>query len=212
MSRFLAPIHTWLFGKIKLYEDLEKNIISAYSKKYGTENIDKIVNEAINKYGEYIEDKPLEEIIDVSNIHGWLQSKIINEESRSAYIFKKILLQYNDKTSAFDEVEKQAKYCADKIKNAASPENVFERLNEFILEGMPCDRVNMVIEKSENKIVWRADKCIHLNNYITGEGNVEFMYELRDVWIKTFVENVDFGYEYNVSRENDKSEHTIIKK
>ena len=28
MSAFLAPIHTWLFNKIKLAQDLEKDIVT----------------------------------------------------------------------------------------------------------------------------------------------------------------------------------------
>ena len=32
MSAFLAPIHTWLFNKIKLAQDLEKDIVKNKSK------------------------------------------------------------------------------------------------------------------------------------------------------------------------------------
>lgn len=32
MSRFLAPIHGWLFNKIKVAENLEKDLINSYRK------------------------------------------------------------------------------------------------------------------------------------------------------------------------------------
>ena len=212
MSRFLAPIHNWLFNKIKLYEELEKNIITSYKAKYDDDSIEKIVKDGIEKYGGYTEDRPLEEIIDLSNIHGWLQNNIMVEESRSAYVFAKILEIYNDKSVGESEASKQGRECAQSITKVSSPENVFERLNEFVLEGMPCDRVNSIVERDEEKIVWVSEKCIHWNNYIRGEGNVEFMYELRDVWVKSFVENINSGYIYNVERYNEKSKHCITKK
>ncbi len=34
MSAFLAPIHTWLFNKILLAEELEKSLKEAYIDKY----------------------------------------------------------------------------------------------------------------------------------------------------------------------------------
>ncbi len=33
MSAFLAPIHTWLFNKIKLAQDLEKDIVNLHIEK-----------------------------------------------------------------------------------------------------------------------------------------------------------------------------------
>ena len=34
MSAFLAPIHTWLFNKIKLAQDLEKDIVNLHIDKF----------------------------------------------------------------------------------------------------------------------------------------------------------------------------------
>ena len=34
MSAFLAPIHTWLFNKIKLVTRLEKDIVKLHIDKY----------------------------------------------------------------------------------------------------------------------------------------------------------------------------------
>ena len=85
MSAFLAPIHTWLFNKIKLAQDLEKDIVNLHIDKF-KESAIKIQKEANDIYGQYIEEKPLEDLIDVKNIHGWLQDRIKEVESRSAYI------------------------------------------------------------------------------------------------------------------------------
>ena len=67
MSAFLAPIHTWLFNKIKLAQDLEKDIVNLHIDKF-KESAIKIQKEANDIYGQYIEEKPLEDLIDVNKI------------------------------------------------------------------------------------------------------------------------------------------------
>ena len=43
MSLFLAPIHSWLFNKIRLYEELEQNVIKSHLEILG-EDVNNIVN------------------------------------------------------------------------------------------------------------------------------------------------------------------------
>jgi len=75
MSKFLAPVHSWLFNKIKLYENLEKDIINNF-KVDSNMNINNILDLLDSNFEKPLGDAPLEEIIDVSNIHGWLQNRI----------------------------------------------------------------------------------------------------------------------------------------
>ena len=78
MSLFLGKIHYWLFNKILWFEKLENEIINL-AKEEGFE-IEKISTDIQRQYGEILPDKPLEELIDTSNIHGWLQGKIHSAE------------------------------------------------------------------------------------------------------------------------------------
>lgn len=72
MSLFLGKIHYWLFGKIQWFEGLEQEVLEfAKSKNLPVEEWTK---EVYGKYGYPTEDRPLEEIIDTENIHGWLQN------------------------------------------------------------------------------------------------------------------------------------------
>ena len=80
MSLFLGKIHYWLFNKIKWFEGIEDELLRLDST-FNVEELDKIC-------GERTPDKPLEDIIDTSNIHGWLQERIIIAEGRNAYITK----------------------------------------------------------------------------------------------------------------------------
>lgn len=68
---------------------------------------------------------------------------------------------------------------------------------------MPCDRVNSVVEKTEDYIIYEQRGCIHKSNYERGKADIEYMNELRELWIKTFIENLTENYAYEKqSNEN----------
>lgn len=72
MSAFLGPIHFWLYNKIGKQEELTKAIASMAAG-----------NGWISDRTAYIRDLPaLEDVIDESNIHGWLQDQIHDAETR----------------------------------------------------------------------------------------------------------------------------------
>lgn len=213
MSQFLAPIHTWLFNKIKLAQDLESNIVKVHIDTFGEEVLS-VQEEAINLYGEYIQNKPLEELIDVNNIHGWLQSRIIEVESRSAYIISKYYNIYKDKSKelTMSEYKKQAIKCAkDENNKVNSPDNVYISLNNYILSGMPCDRATSITEKNDDYVVFEQVGCIHKKNYEKGNGNLSYLYELKDLWIKSFVENLSVKYVYDKKEKDGVTINTIRK-
>ena len=69
MSMFLAPIHFMVYGKNQLQEQLIARIAErAAAEGWATA-------EALDAYCSH-EDRPLDAIIDVSNIHGWLSNSI----------------------------------------------------------------------------------------------------------------------------------------
>lgn len=71
MSAFLGPIHFWLYNKIGKQEELTKAIASMAAG-----------NGWISDRTAYIRDLPaLEDVIDESNIHGWLQDQILSTEN-----------------------------------------------------------------------------------------------------------------------------------
>lgn len=204
MSQFLATIHTWLFNKIKLAQDLESNIVKVHIDTFGEEVLS-VQEEAIKLYGEYIQSKPLEELIDVNNIHGWLQNRIIEVESRSAYIISKYYDTYKEKSKelTMSEYKKQAIKCAkDESNKVNSPDNVYISLNNYILSGMPCDRATSITEKNDDYVIFEQVGCIHKKNYEKGNGNLSYLYKLKDLWIKSFVENLRVKYVYD-KKEND---------
>ena len=75
MSLFLGKIHYWLFNKVLWFEGLEEEIINL-AQEEGLD-VEALSAEINAKYGQKTENKNLEEIIDTSNIHGWLQNVYI---------------------------------------------------------------------------------------------------------------------------------------
>lgn len=92
MSAFLGPIHYWLYRKIQLQESLTEAMLSSISSEDDRTALENKLNTV---YG-IVERRPLEQVIDNGNIHGWLQSQIGIAEKRFAAAVTEIL--HNDTT------------------------------------------------------------------------------------------------------------------
>ena len=212
MSLFLGKIHYWLFNKILWFEKLEGKIIElAKEEGFDTE---KLIQHIEGKYGERLPDKPLEELIDTSNIHGWLQSKIHSAERRMAS-WTKILIDEDIKN--YDKLEKiyceqgivAAKEVKEDGKNPATPEELFNCMNDYILDGMPCDMINEVISKDEDAIIWNQRRCVHKDIWSEVGCDVSYFYDLRNSWIKSFISELNDKYVYSIEDTGMKVIRTI---
>lgn len=204
MSRFLAPIHTWLFNKIKLYEGLEKDIISNFT------DIHDILEDIQNNFISPLDDSPIEDVIDVTNIHGWLQNRISVAETRQAYLITKLVEKFGDE--GFRIIEKaylaQGTDCgrdaAEKY-DVATPNDLFKAIYNYILEGMPCDNANNVTRNEADIIEWITVVDLHGDYWERVGGNAANFYELRKAWISSFVEaaNPEFKYSFDIKYLNE---------
>ncbi|MGH4140290.1 hypothetical protein [Clostridium sp.] len=216
MSRFLAPIHTSLFNKIKVTEDLEINLINSFKEVNG-EKVTVIVNDINEKYGNPLEDAPLEDLIDSDNIHGWLQSKIAAAETRQAELLGNLISEFGEKAEkiAFNVFANQATKLAKQSKNiyeTATAPDIYQALNVYILEGMPCDNVNKITIKDVDVLEWQNIKCLHKAYWEIAGANVDTLYSLRFSWFKTFVETINPQFTHMVKKEDSIFIHRIEKK
>ena len=78
----------------------------------------------------------------------------------------------------------------------STPEDLFNCMNDYILDGMPCDRVNEVVLKEENKFGWQQRICVHKDIWKEVGCDVDNFYKLRNAWIKSFVHELNNNYEY----------------
>jgi hypothetical protein len=201
MSAFLGPIHHWLFNKISLHEKLEKDIIDVYKKKYGSE-IDQVEAESISRYGNPSTTIPLEAQIDLTNIHQWLQTSIGKAETRLSYILAEVMRKHGSEAFdiALDKYVKQGEQCGASAKakgNLQTPADVFKSINDYLLDGMPCDRVNVVKESDEKHIVWETTECLHRGFWQQAGADIDSLYKLRFSWIKSYVEGAAPGFSYS---------------
>jgi hypothetical protein len=214
MSKFLGPIHYWLFNKIFLYENLESDIIESIEQKLNISLWD-ITKELHEKIGLPLENKPLEELIDTNNIHGWLQNKITIAETRQAALITFIVNKYGEKgmniiKNCYKEQAVKSGKDAKSNYDVISASAIYKTLNNYILDGMPCDNVNNITVNEDTKLEWRVLNCLHKNYWINVSGNLDILYELRNTWISNFIQSVNSNYEYNFKIENMDNNKLLI--
>ncbi len=164
MSAFLGPIHFRLYDKIAKQENLTE-VIASYA----------VNNAWISDKNAYIRNLPqLENVIDESNIHGWLQEQINDAEARYARLIHAVTEKHNDRMDkiiriAFDFGK------ANRV-SAASASDVYRMFEDFFVNGMPCDRVNAVVSESEDELSWKMTKDIHAQHW---NGDATAYYAIR---------------------------------
>ena len=199
MSLFLGKIHYWLFNKILWFEGLEKEMINL-AKDLGLD-VQKIQSEIETKYEPMLPEKPLEELIDQGNIHGWLQNAINNAEGRMAAWTKAIIAADPANITKIEEIYiNQGIKAANEVKETSreinSAKEIYMKINDYILDGMPCDRVDEVIDANEECITWRKTLCVHKDIWEKEGVDVKQFYDLRDLWIESFVNKVNSNFQY----------------
>ena len=117
MSKTLGPIHYLMYEKIKFQDKITDFLLDG--------DFSQIQYEPVST-------KPLEEILDQENIHGYLQEKIDIVESRLA---KALSLCKNPSEKLF----KLGQKCG-KGKDFSNFEEIFTDINTYLLDGMPCDQ------------------------------------------------------------------------
>lgn len=206
MSKCLAPIHTWLFNKILILEDIEKDIVASVSNARLLEAHKNL----LEKYGNYIPEKPIEELIEESNIHGWLQERITVAEVRLAEFVGILMKNSSNAIEGINNIFEQAgiKEAMKYNEIVERPSDVFKLLGDVLLEGMPCDRVNKVISQQDNEISWLTESCVHKNNWEQVGVAVENYYRFRESFTRGFVTTVNPQMKY-IYTLTDQQEHKI---
>ncbi len=200
MSKFLGPIHFWLYNKIQIQEIILDGIYTCASKKgFNSENLYIL---AEKKFGESVVGE-LEDVITQDNIHGWLQERISSCESRLAFsvttLLKENVLTLDEIINVFQE---NALECANKTdEKGRNASEIYSQVYNNLLAGMPCDNVNAVTEKSETKISWVKTIDIHKDYWDKVDGDVSNFDLAIDKWIETFVKAINPEFSYKVLGE-----------
>lgn len=196
MSAFLGRIHYWLYNKVLWHEELLEEIGGfAASKNIPIEAIKKTI---YDQYG-YPDVRPLEEIIDYGNIHGWLHLRIQSVEYRIASVLTELITKHHVNIEELTELYKNNGIKAAKSileEEAKTPQEIFTLVFDFMLAGMPCDRVHETISDSENEFTWQTTRCLHKEYWDAVGGDVKHYYLLQDAWILGFVNTIDSSHSF----------------
>lgn len=197
MSLFLGKIHYWLYNKILWAEKVEEEIIQ-WAQNNGIP-VEEWVQQDIEQYGQPTGNQVLEEIIDKSNIHGWLQERIKSAELRQAALITRILAhkeEYKEELIKIFKTQGQAA-ALEYTEHPDTPEAMFNSVNDFVLEGMPCDRATKIVSSDSNQITWEISTCLHEPYWSEVKGDIKNFYDLRDAWIDSFIEAINPEFNYN---------------
>lgn len=202
MSAFIGPIHYWLYGKIRLVTNREDFLFNKASEICGS-TAEELHEQVIQSFGSPLPNTDLAELIDHDNIHGWLQRQIKIVESREAAFIKELL---DSCGSTALEILDQSFYDHGNITGKSAKEQnkydletaggIYKALNDFYLNGMPCDQGDMIMESDSAKVVWESGQWLQEANWKRAGADVKTMAKLYQSWLKGFVNgaNTEFAF------------------
>ena len=189
MSAFLGPIHYWLYRKIEIQREITDQV-----EKLLEQYMPGAVSAIEQKYGKNAEGD-LEHVIDHSNIHGWLQNEITITECHLAASVTILLQKNQNLMEALNSIFYQRGLKTLSELQCQNAKEAYKILNDTLLDGMPCDHVNEIVEQEEQSVIWRRNTDIHKKYWDDVQGDVKIYYNLRDLYIKGLLKGTDLGYD-----------------
>jgi len=191
MSAFLAPIHFWMYDKILIAQELTFKLEEKFLNKEEREEVESLFP------GLYSKD--LEEVIDQSNIHGWLHTAVSNVEIRFAYIVKTLL----DRGISLEEIKKVAFEYGKSFpeQEVSSLKDAYELLMDILLDGLPCDVSISVTREEENELEFILYNDIHKQYFNEFNLEVSLYHEIREAFVNGIFERYSLKYK-NISDSN----------
>ncbi|MCK8817250.1 hypothetical protein MWH28_07735 [Natroniella sulfidigena] len=206
MSLRLGEIHYWLYRQIKIIEEREVKLITAFKERYGEQEVGKLAKELRAEYGELKSEEPLEDLIGDEHIHPWLEGAITTAQIREAVCVKRLLEEFSNETLLRKVYYNQGRELARKVWQKNEENNLeltFRALKNNFLERMPCDQLSTILVKEEDKIVWRHDSRLHTEFWSQTDVSIKLMHQLYQIWIEGFIEaiNPSINYQRQIEKE-----------
>lgn len=182
MSAFLGPIHFVLYNKIQRLVALTDNLLYIFESGSSSE----LSGSLQEKFGES-EKGSLDEVIDKTAIHNWLNNQVNIAESRFAYVVKSYVEQGEGlHKKLLDEVYKDGEDAGLNCGEIITVQGLFQEINMYLLDGMPCDGGIIIQNNDEDEVLWDVNEQVHsLFSEVSGL-KLDIFFELRDMWLKGF--------------------------
>lgn len=214
MSEFLAPIHYWLYRKIRLVDERE-NLLYVKASELCGDLAEELRTGVWQTYGAPLPDKDLAELIDSDNIHGWLQRQIHLAEAREAGLIKELTDNCSDIFSAIRDVfAEHGRFCGKAAAGSGqydtnSALGIFKALGDYRLNGMPCDQNDEIIRQSTEEVVWQNRRNLAAVNWQRVGMDTQVMQSLYETWLAEFISGVSPAFIYQ-KRQESSGEQMVI--
>lgn len=202
MSAFIGPVHYWLYEKIRLISQREEYIYEKAAAMCGS-TAEELREQVWQTYGRPLPDSDLSELIDHTNIHGWLQRQINIAESREAAFIKELLDMCGDTAAGLIEqaFAEHGKMCGEKAKakgkyDAGTAPGIYKALNDYYLNGMPCDQADMVVVSEADSLIWETGACLQEPNWKRAGADDKTMARYYQIWLSKFVEEINPAFAF----------------
>lgn len=183
MSKFLGPIHYWLYNKICIQESNIQRIITSLDEDKQKE-VQKLLEQQISSLFTISPNDNLELLIDQEDIHGWLQERVTTEEKKYAFIVNEILEKNWKSMEQIENIVFEAGAALGRNKCVNTPEEAYKLLQDTLLDGMPCDHIYSVVSSNEKELIYTQTRCIHKEYWASYNNNVDVYYILRNAFVQ----------------------------
>jgi len=202
MSAFLGHIHHWLYHKIGRVVEREQLIYQKAEEMCGS-TAEELQAQVWQIYGAPQPDMQLEELIDHNNIHGWLQRQITITETREAAFIKELTDACGDAARSIveDAYAEHGTLCGTHAKaqgkyDAETASGIYGALNDYVLNGMPCDQGDVVTINEADKVIWEGEACLQERNWAKAGIDKNLMKGLYEKWFAGFVTALNPAFTY----------------
>ncbi|MGK7346269.1 MAG: hypothetical protein ACNS63_10740 [Candidatus Nitrospinota bacterium M3_3B_026] len=196
MSAFLGPIHYWMFKKIQTLESRAFAIASALEAAgRGGE-----VKELSDEYGDRLEGQDLEAILGDNPIHQFLSGLIARVEVLESKLVEAAGDDFGKALEAAGEHGEKTAQAA--LENAAAPENfeqMYQIINDYQLEGMPCDP-GAEVGMTNGVMRYDHSTCNHLPNWRFTGVDVGRMCDITNAWLNGFIKGLNKDASFSVEK------------
>jgi len=174
----IGPIHNWVFNKIKFQESEVAELLQ--------------LSDGLNvDAAGVVEEGNLSDFPQITNIHGFLQQRIIFTEQRLALAVETLL----EKGISLDTI-KTTLYNFGKnhaIEASLNASEAYKKLGTLLVNGMPCDRVETLLSDNTDEVTYQENTDIH-STYWT---NKALYQELKDVLIEGLLSQTSLQYSHS---------------
>ena len=213
MSAFLGHIHYWLYHKISRVIEREQLLYEKAEELCGA-TAEELQTQVWQIYGAPVENKKLEDLIDHNNIHGWLQRQITIAETRESAFIKELVDACGESahTLAQSAFAEHGKACGEHAKAQGKYETqvangIYQALNDYILNGMPCDQGDAITVNEADQVIWEGKDCLQEKNWAKAGVDKNLMKELYQTWTLGFVTALNPTFTYKQTADTLKNDN-----